>query len=56
MRDEAETAWRIKTSSGAQLASQGVPLVHLSTNYVFDGRRRSPTRRITFRRLSPSTR
>ncbi len=39
---EAEAAWRINVEAVRNLASQGVPLVHLSTNYVFDGRREEP--------------
>jgi dTDP-4-dehydrorhamnose reductase len=39
---EAETAWRINVEAVRSLASTGVPLVHLSTNYVFDGEAPDP--------------
>lgn len=39
---EAESAWRINVEAVRNLASQGVPLVHLSTNYVFDGEAEEP--------------
>jgi dTDP-4-dehydrorhamnose reductase len=44
--DECETAveeaWAINVRAVRSLASRGVPLVHISTNYVFDGRRPEP--------------
>jgi dTDP-4-dehydrorhamnose reductase len=39
---EAEAAWKINVEAVRNLASQGVPLVHLSTNYVFDGEADAP--------------
>ena len=39
---EPEQAWRVNVEAVRQLARRGVPLVHLSTNYVFDGRREEP--------------
>jgi dTDP-4-dehydrorhamnose reductase len=39
---EAESAWRINVEAVRNLAAQGVPLVHLSTNYVFDGEAAEP--------------
>ena len=35
---EPELAWRVNVEAVRRLAHRGVPLVHLSTNYVFDGR------------------
>jgi dTDP-4-dehydrorhamnose reductase len=44
--DECETAveeaWAINVRAVKSLASRGVPLVHISTNYVFDGEREEP--------------
>ena len=44
--DECETAveeaWRINVLAVRNLAARGVPLVHISTNYVFDGERDEP--------------
>jgi dTDP-4-dehydrorhamnose reductase len=44
--DECETAveeaWRINVLAVRNLAGRGVPLVHISTNYVFDGEREEP--------------
>jgi dTDP-4-dehydrorhamnose reductase len=44
--DECETegdrAWEINVRAVRNLAMQGVPIVHLSTNYVFDGERDEP--------------
>jgi dTDP-4-dehydrorhamnose reductase len=39
---EADRAWEINVRAVRNLAMQGVPLVHLSTNYVFDGGRDEP--------------
>ena len=39
---EADRAWEINVRAVRNLARQGVPLVHLSTNYVFDGERDEP--------------
>lgn len=39
---EPEQAWRVNVEAVRQLAMRGVPLVHISTNYVFDGRREEP--------------
>ena len=39
---EPEQAWRVNVEAVRQLARRGVPLVHISTNYVFDGRREEP--------------
>ena len=39
---EPEQAWRVNVDAVRQLATRGVPLVHISTNYVFDGRREEP--------------
>ncbi len=39
---EPETAWAVNVEAVRGLASAGVPIVHLSTNYVFDGRAREP--------------
>jgi dTDP-4-dehydrorhamnose reductase len=39
---QREQAWRINVEAVQDLARRGVPLVHVSTNYVFDGRRDEP--------------
>jgi dTDP-4-dehydrorhamnose reductase len=39
---EPEKAWRVNVEAVRELAKRGVPLVHLSSNYVFDGRRDAP--------------
>jgi len=39
---EPEQAWRVNVDAVRNLARRGVPLVHISTNYVFDGRREQP--------------
>ena len=39
---EREQAWRVNVDAVQSLAARGVPLVHVSTNYVFDGRRDAP--------------
>jgi dTDP-4-dehydrorhamnose reductase len=39
---ETESAWRVNVEAVRNLASSGVPLVHLSTNYVFDGEAEKP--------------
>lgn len=39
---QRENAWRVNVEAVQNLAEQGVPLVHFSTNYVFDGRRNEP--------------
>ncbi len=39
---ESEQAWRVNVDAVRQLAIRRVPLVHISTNYVFDGRREEP--------------
>ena len=39
---EPERAWKVNVEAVRQLAMRGVPLVHISTNYVFDGRREEP--------------
>lgn len=39
---EPEQAWRVNVQAVHGLARRGVPLVHVSTNYVFDGRRSEP--------------
>lgn len=39
---ERDAAWRVNVEAVQCLAERGVPLVHLSTNYVFDGRRPEP--------------
>jgi dTDP-4-dehydrorhamnose reductase len=39
---EQTQAWRVNVEAVRDLAARGVPLVHLSTNYVFDGRREQP--------------
>ncbi|MDQ6817948.1 MAG: dTDP-4-dehydrorhamnose reductase [Actinomycetota bacterium] len=39
---ERELAWKINVEAVQDLAQRQVPLVHVSTNYVFDGRREEP--------------
>jgi dTDP-4-dehydrorhamnose reductase len=39
---EPEQAWRVNVEAVRRLAQRGVPLVHVSTNYVFDGRDEEP--------------
>jgi dTDP-4-dehydrorhamnose reductase len=39
---EPHTAWEVNVNAVRELARRGVPLVHFSTNYVFDGRREEP--------------
>jgi dTDP-4-dehydrorhamnose reductase len=39
---EREMAWRVNVDAVQRLAERQVPLVHFSTNYVFDGQRREP--------------
>lgn len=39
---EPAHAWRVNVEAVRQLARRAVPLVHISTNYVFDGRRAEP--------------
>ncbi len=39
---EVQRAWAINVLAVRNLASRGVPLVHISTNYVFDGEREEP--------------
>jgi dTDP-4-dehydrorhamnose reductase len=39
---EAEQAFAVNVHAVRALARRGVPLVHISTNYVFDGRRPEP--------------
>jgi dTDP-4-dehydrorhamnose reductase len=39
---EPEQAWRVNVEAVRRLAQRGVPLVHVSTNYVFDGRDEAP--------------
>jgi dTDP-4-dehydrorhamnose reductase len=39
---EPARAWEVNVEAVRGLARQGVPLVHISTNYVFDGRREQP--------------
>jgi dTDP-4-dehydrorhamnose reductase len=39
---EPARAWRVNVEAVRQLALRGVSLVHISTNYVFDGRRAEP--------------
>jgi dTDP-4-dehydrorhamnose reductase len=39
---EPEQSWRVNVEAVRGLAQRGVRLVHLSTNYVFDGRREEP--------------
>ena len=40
--DDAETAARINLEGPANLAVSGVPLIHISTDYVFDGKNYVP--------------
>ena len=39
---EPDQAWAVNVRAVRDLASRGARLVHLSTNYVFDGRREAP--------------
>jgi dTDP-4-dehydrorhamnose reductase len=39
---EPEQAWKVNVEAVQDLAKRQVPLVHVSTNYVFDGRRDEP--------------
>src|SRR3954452_10852817 len=39
---EADSAWAVNVRAVRDLAGRGAKLVHLSTNYVFDGRREEP--------------
>jgi dTDP-4-dehydrorhamnose reductase len=39
---EPDSAWAVNVRAVRDLASRGAKLVHLSTNYVFDGRRDAP--------------
>ena len=39
---EPDSAWAVNVRAVADLARRGAKLVHLSTNYVFDGRRPEP--------------
>jgi dTDP-4-dehydrorhamnose reductase len=39
---EPDSAWAVNVRAVRDLASRGAKLVHLSTNYVFDGRRERP--------------
>jgi len=39
---EPSRAWEVNVEAVRGLARRGVPLVHISTNYVFDGRREQP--------------
>ncbi|HEV7847693.1 MAG TPA: sugar nucleotide-binding protein, partial [Thermoleophilaceae bacterium] len=39
---EPESAWETNVRAVMELARRGAKLVHLSTNYVFDGRRPEP--------------
>jgi dTDP-4-dehydrorhamnose reductase len=39
---EADQAWAVNVRAVRDLAARGAKLVHLSTNYVFDGRREEP--------------
>jgi dTDP-4-dehydrorhamnose reductase len=39
---EPEQSWRVNVEAVRGIAQRGVRLVHLSTNYVFDGRREEP--------------
>jgi dTDP-4-dehydrorhamnose reductase len=39
---ERTQAWRVNVEAVQALAKRGIPLVHLSTNYVFDGDRQEP--------------
>ena len=41
-RREPDTAWAVNVRAVRDLARRGAKLVHLSTNYVFDGRREEP--------------
>ena len=47
--DEADAAFRANRDGPAELArlceTAGIPLIHISTDYVFDGRKGSPYRR-----------
>ena len=40
--EQPDQAWAVNVRAVQELAKQGVRLVHLSTNYVFDGRRAEP--------------
>ena len=39
---EPDAAWAVNVKAVRELAQRGARLVHLSTNYVFDGRREEP--------------
>ena len=39
---EPQRSWEVNVEAVRELAHEGVPLVHISTNYVFDGRRDEP--------------
>src|SRR5215210_1201366 len=39
---EPDAAWAVNVRAVRELAGRGAKLVHLSTNYVFDGRREEP--------------
>jgi dTDP-4-dehydrorhamnose reductase len=39
---EPDSAWAVNVRAVRDLASRGAKLIHLSTNYVFDGRREEP--------------
>jgi dTDP-4-dehydrorhamnose reductase len=39
---EPDSAWKVNVRAVRDLAGRGAKLVHLSTNYVFDGRREEP--------------
>src|SRR6185436_15325090 len=39
---EPDSAWAVNVRAVRELAQRGAKLVHLSTNYVFDGRREEP--------------
>jgi dTDP-4-dehydrorhamnose reductase len=39
---EPDSAWAVNVQAVRDLAGRGAKLVHLSTNYVFDGRRQEP--------------
>jgi dTDP-4-dehydrorhamnose reductase len=39
---EPDSAWAVNVRAVRELAGRGAKLVHLSTNYVFDGRREEP--------------
>jgi dTDP-4-dehydrorhamnose reductase len=41
-REPDDNAWAVNVEAVRGWRSHGVPLVHLSTNYVFDGRRPEP--------------